>query len=746
MAVSGSGSTHRGNANATSADIAGHPYAKKVQALIKLINDLRAHGAQADVDLPRIVVIGNQSAGKSSLVEAMTKITVPRSQDTCTRCPMECRMTYSPESFRCQISLRIEVDELGNPVQNVREVKFGPVLTDKSTLEKMLQRAQLAILNPTVPKEFFVDLYLDNVQPGQPPFGSRRQLQFSPNVVCIDIFSPVVTNLSFIDLPGIISNVADGEDRENIKLIEDLVKRQIAGNALILLTVTMRDDVHNQKAALLAKEADPNGIRTIGVLTKPDTLLPGEHDAWLDILAGRKHPLTHGYYVTKLASAAELKSKITYDENRDREMKFFANESPWCDQVSSIVQRMGVPNLTAHLSVLLSQLIEKTLPQLRQTLRSSLLDTQRELYDLPAPPSEDPTIELLQLIVEFDAQLGDRVRGLSGHESLLQKCRPAYAEFQADIKTTTPNFIPFLKSEMDEETEELVSETGYRQVIEEMGDSFDSIEEPIFLDDMRDRISRMVTRELPHNTPYRAKVQFIEERFSLWQQHSRACFEKVNIAYQQCLDELIAQTFGKYKSGGLFDEVRNIVDFELQRARIVTLDRIAWLLELEKDPFTLNDVYLSERNKFFTSFRQQRQKKQAGISIDSDDIRRILESLAGIGIRCREEDIPHIGVSEPYEQELLMMAEASAFFRIAYKRIIDNLPRLIDVDFLKGLRSGMNAALFSGLRLDKADKDTAKRYLSEDPDTTHRRHSLEVRRDRLQELVVRLNGSASLGA
>ncbi|KAL5513678.1 hypothetical protein ACEPAH_4077 [Sanghuangporus vaninii] len=735
--VSASSGTRRGTGNASSADVARHPYAKKVQELIRLINDLRAHGAQADVDLPRIVVIGNQSAGKSSLVEAMSKITVPRSQGTCTRCPMECRMSYSPESFRCQISLRLEVDELGNPVKNVREVKFGPLLTDKSTLEEMLRRAQLAILNPSVPKEFFVNLDLDNVQPGQPPFGMTRQLQFSPNVICVDISSPVVTDLTFIDLPGIISNVADGEDPGNISLIEDLVKRQITGNAIILLTVTMRDDVHNQRAALLAREADPDGIRTIGVLTKPDTLQAGEHDAWLDILAGRKHPLTHGYYVAKLASAAELQAGITYDDNRNREMRFFASESPWCDQVSSIRQRMGVPNLTARLSVLLSQLIEKTLPQLRQILRSRLLDTQQELDVLPAPPSLDSTIELLKLLVEFDKQLGDCVRGISEHEGLLQRCRPAYEEFKADVKTTTPNFIPFLKSEKEEET--------YRQVIEEMGGSSDSTKASLFLDDVRDCIDRTVTRELPHNTPYRAKVHFIEERFVLWQQHSRACFEKVNDAYQRCLDDLIAQTFGKYKSGGLFDDVRNIVDFELKRARTTTLDRIAWLLELEKDPFTLNDAYLCKRDKFFMSFRQQRQKKQARISIDSDDICRILESLAGAGIRCREEDIPHIGISELYEQELLLMAEAAAFFRVAYKRIIDNLPRLIDVDFLKGLRSGMNAALFSGLRLDKADKDTAKRYLSEDPEITHRRHSLEDRRDRLQELVNRLNRLASFG-
>jgi len=81
----------------------------------------------------------------------------------------------------------------------------------------------------------------------------------------------------------IISNVAESEDRNNIKLVQDLVKDHIKGHSLILLTLTMRgeicgiycfdtlhdliaftDDLENQSAAYLAKEADPEGMRTIG--------------------------------------------------------------------------------------------------------------------------------------------------------------------------------------------------------------------------------------------------------------------------------------------------------------------------------------------------------------------------------------------------------------------------------------------------------------------------------------------------
>ncbi|EJC99591.1 uncharacterized protein FOMMEDRAFT_92854 [Fomitiporia mediterranea MF3/22] len=586
-------------------DISSQPYARRVQALIKLITDLRALGyclfvssscriysvcpygsAQADVDLPRIAVIGNQSAGKSSLIEAMTRITVPRSQGTCTRCPMECRLSNSPEPFKCQIFLRIEKDQFGLPVREVKETKFGPLLHDKRELEVMLRRAQLAILNPSVPKDRFADLDLETLDPDKPPLGSFRQLQFSPNVICLDIFSPDVTNLSFIDLPGIISNIADGEDSANIDLIQNLVRDNISGNTLILLTITMRDDIQNQKAALLAKEADPNGDRTIGVLTKPDTLQDGEHKQWLDVLAGRKHPLTHGYYVTKQASPAELQERLAYEQGREREWSYFANQSPWREQDSRVCQRLGVPNLTTRLSTLLSQLIEKTIPKLKKDSRSLLNLISRELRCLPPPPSGNPTSELLKLVADFNSDLHNHVRGVSG--DIIQRTRPAYESFSKDILSTKPNFVPFLKAERNE----VEPPTSKNNVELEP----DSVQETVYLDD------------LPFNVPYKVKVFYINECFTEWSGHARTCFDKVLHVYQKCLDGLVTKYFGKYSHGGLHERIRSIVEDKLERTKETALERIGWLLELEEDPFTLNEHYLfSCRDKYLKQYREQRQ-------------------------------------------------------------------------------------------------------------------------------------------
>ena len=111
-------------------------------------------------------------------------------------------MTYDEKgTWQCQVLLRKETDAEGNKMQT-KEEKFGPLLTDKADLEEMLRRAQLAILNPSLPMEFFVDFDTGSLSPGERPPGSERQLQFSNNVVCLDLSGPDIIDLSFIDLPG----------------------------------------------------------------------------------------------------------------------------------------------------------------------------------------------------------------------------------------------------------------------------------------------------------------------------------------------------------------------------------------------------------------------------------------------------------------------------------------------------------------------------------------------------------------
>ncbi|KAG8946753.1 hypothetical protein FRC04_011409 [Tulasnella sp. 424] len=618
----------------TAQGISDTPYAKRTRELIKLITQLRGVGAQADVDLPRIAVIGNQSAGKSSLVEALSGITVPRSSGTCTRCPMECRLTQSSgEPWKCQVSLRIEHnDETGKRLSEIREKKFGSLITDPSLLEDVLRRAQLAILNPTVDHGKFVDFDVSRIGT-DPPLGSPKQLQFSKNVVCLDLSGPEVTDLSFIDLPGIISNVAHGEDRGNIDLVRNLVMEHIQGNCLILLTLTMRDDIENQSAGFLAKQVDPKGRRTIGVLTKPDTLQPGEEQMWLNVLEGRRHPLFHGYYMTKQPGTKELSEKLSWEEARAREKEYFETTTTWAN--SSATNRLGTPNLTKNLSRLLSGLIDQTLPKLRLDATRSRESARALLSKLPPPLSDNPSAELLRMVTNFSTEFRNFTNGLSEFASLIQKCKPAYEEFHERIKETAPDFRPYTEKEKkkfpamtskfkdpedgsddsededDEEEEESVEELDLNDD-EEASQTTGRTDrkKPMYVDEVKKYIQSSLTRELPFNVPFSAKEGLIRQSMEEWEPAALDCFKIIREAVAEQLDLLVDTHFGRFARSSLLDTVYAVVQRLIEKRQDETVDRIKWLMRLERRPYTQNHHYLTTyRDKFLSKYRGERRKK-----------------------------------------------------------------------------------------------------------------------------------------
>ena len=182
------------------------------------------------MDLPMIAVIGSQSAGKSSLIESISGITLPRAAGTCTRypsskissftpgsdvgdrCPTECTLSYSNQPWSCKVALRRTVDGRGQPLGIAENIPFGSVITDKQDVEERIRRAQRAILNPGIRPETFL-MGAD----GDPDGG--HELSFSKNCVCLELNGPDLSDLSFCDLPGmrfrlspchILSNVVKG--------------------------------------------------------------------------------------------------------------------------------------------------------------------------------------------------------------------------------------------------------------------------------------------------------------------------------------------------------------------------------------------------------------------------------------------------------------------------------------------------------------------------------------------------------
>ncbi|KAI0363545.1 hypothetical protein BV20DRAFT_1031177 [Pilatotrama ljubarskyi] len=587
--------------NASRGTLLHSDYGKSSKELIEFVGQLRALGAHIDLELPRIVVIGNQSAGKSSLVEAISGISVPRDAGTCTRCPMECRLSHSPR-WSCQVKIRYEYDENGDRCEEVKEVDFGIRLVDKTHVEPLLRRAQSAALNPDVPMEEFLDgRYAKRAK-------TKNRLQFSKNVVCVELTGPDLVDLSFVDLPGIVQNA----EPEIVQLVEDMVNSYIQGNSLILVTLPMSDDIENQKAARLAQIADPKGLRTIGVLTKPDTLTAGSTKArtlWLDVLEGRRYPLLHGYYCTRQPDDDERARGVTGPAARDAEADFFKRTSPWAGLDASLQQRLGTTNLVKEISKLLTQIIRESLPTLLEQVATQLETCNAHLEMLPPAITTEPSAFVLALVTRFAHGLAARVHGTPAQ--LVQRTRRIYETFKDAVRSSAPPFVPYENAEKAprnvSEYVWLETQAGSRKrAAARMGEG----RAVLYLEDVRKHIRTSVTRELPGNVPYAAKVSLIQAFQQGWEDTALRCFEEVQAAFKEAVAGFVREEFDRYSN---LKAIIGPVTMELiNSCAETTTAQIRAILALETSPFTQNDHYLSEsRDKYLAKYKDARAGKAA---------------------------------------------------------------------------------------------------------------------------------------
>jgi GTPase SAR1 family protein len=167
-------------------------YAVSRQKLNQIVNVLRDLGAQrVGVNLPRIAVIGNQSAGKSCLIEAISQIRLPRQAGTCTRCPMEVILSSAPSTWEAKIFLR---RGMGQSKQEFAST------TSREEITGLIRNAQLAVLNP----EWEAVAFRNFTEEQRLEFTSARS--FTNDTVVLEITGAEV-DIAFVDLPGQIQNV-----------------------------------------------------------------------------------------------------------------------------------------------------------------------------------------------------------------------------------------------------------------------------------------------------------------------------------------------------------------------------------------------------------------------------------------------------------------------------------------------------------------------------------------------------------
>ena len=240
-----------------------------------------------------------------------------------------------------------------------------------------------------------------------------RNQGISPAPINLRIYSPNVLTLTLVDLPGLTKVPVGDQPRDIERQIRDMVLKQIQKpNAIILAVTAANTDLANSDGLKLAREVDPEGQRTIGVLTKVD--LMDEGTDVVDILAGRIIPLRLGYVPVVNRGQRDIENKKAISFALENERNFFEthkaykNKSSYCGTpylarklnlvgINHIKER-NIP-LTGH--EILMMHIKNTLPDIKQRIASSLAKYTAELNQLGDSMLGNSGNIVLQIITEF---------------------------------------------------------------------------------------------------------------------------------------------------------------------------------------------------------------------------------------------------------------------------------------------------------------------------------------------------------
>uniref|UniRef100_A0A8B9GQ95 Interferon-induced GTP-binding protein Mx-like n=1 Tax=Astyanax mexicanus TaxID=7994 RepID=A0A8B9GQ95_ASTMX len=312
-------------------------YEEKVRPCIDLVDSLRSLGVEKDLSLPAIAVIGDQSSGKSSVLEALSGVALPRGTGIVTRCPLVLKLK------------RVETGVAWSG--HISYQKKERVLSKPEDVGTAVSDAQNALA------------------------GNGKGI--SHDMITLEIKSSKVPDLTLIDLPG-IARVATGDQPVDIEkqikdLIEKFIKRQ---ETISLVVVPANIDIATTEALKMASKVDPNGLRTLGILTKPDLVDKGAEDTVVSTVNNQVITLKKGYMMVKCRGQQDINANLSLAKALQKERDFFEQHPHFRPLLED--GRATVPLLAERLTKELVEHIGRSLPHLKQQIDLKLEVTEKK--------------------------------------------------------------------------------------------------------------------------------------------------------------------------------------------------------------------------------------------------------------------------------------------------------------------------------------------------------------------------------
>jgi len=219
------------------------------------IDKVRANGVGDHIALPQLVVCGDQSAGKSSVLEGVTGLPFPRQDGVCTKFVTEIILRHTPAAQSITATIIPHVSRSGSSRETLHAFR-QTLLNFRELPDTIAEAARLMGIRGI----------------GESTSGPA----FAADVLRVEVVGNTGLHLTVVDLPGLIAVANEEQTEEDVKLVGNLVDSYLESSRTIILAVVQaNNDIANQGIIQRSRLFDKAGERTVGIITKPDLINEG---------------------------------------------------------------------------------------------------------------------------------------------------------------------------------------------------------------------------------------------------------------------------------------------------------------------------------------------------------------------------------------------------------------------------------------------------------------------------------------
>ncbi|RPA92076.1 hypothetical protein L873DRAFT_1750965 [Choiromyces venosus 120613-1] len=608
--------------------------------LLDSIDCLRSQGISHYVSLPQIIVCGDQSSGKSSVLEAISGVPFPTKSNLCTRFPIELVLRKTSHTG---ISVSIVPHESRSESEKLSLGGFHEKLDDFDGLPTLIEKAKTALAISTHGRAFSKDL------------------------LRIEVSGPDRPHLTIVDLPGLIHSETKQQSASDVELVQGVVRAYMKEpRSIILAVVSAKNDYANQIVLKLARAADKKGNRTLGVITKPDTLIAGSESESMYVSLARNQDVEFrlGWHVLK-----NMDSETGEWSLADREVReeAFFSQGIWGDLSRSLV---GIDKLRERLSKVLLRQIAAELPSLIDEIeiKSNACRSQLDKLGEARATLDEQRLYLLHISQSFQSLIKASVDGTYNDPFFEDaQSEPGYQKrIRAVVQNLNLDFAEHLARQGH--CREIAQSTDNTSVSE----SVISTTREEFMDHIEHLMQRTRGRELPGTFNPMVVADLFLEQSTPWEAITRSHIEKVWKAAKAFLSFTATYIADSTTSKALFQKIFKPTLNQL--LEILNAKTTELLTQHQKGhPITYNHYFTEALQKV----RGERSK---------NEYTRIIQDFFGVSSLDSVYFNKHIdlcplvtALMQPTEPDMNRFAcsEAldcmEAYYKVALKRFVDDI-------------------------------------------------------------------------